>query len=143
MQNLKSIFLLLIYAHKGLNMNNFTGNIFDENGDYIMEATILDNFEETEEFEEAEQSEMIICDFDETYVFNKSEIYILDCGSKNEICFDDVQDDEIDCYANNFIERNISLIDYINEDVEDFNMLHLALTNKEIQIKKRKRLLLD
>lgn len=124
-------------------MNNFTGNIFDENGDYIMEATILDNFEETEEFEEAEQSEMIICDFDETYVFNKSEIYILDCGSKNEICFDDVQDDEIDCYANNFIERNISLIDYINEDVEDFNMLHLALTNKEIQIKKRKRLLLD
>lgn len=123
-------------------MNNFTGNIFDENGDYIMEATILDNLEENDDnimnvtildnFEENHK-------FKESYLLEKSEIYDLDYDSNDEFGFDDVQDDDLEYSTNNFIEKNISLFEYLDEDITDFNMLDLAFTNTEKNSKKRKR----
>ena len=122
-------------------MNNFTGNIFDENGDYVMDATILDNLEITEE--------TVLCDFEdtyevqqpskcnETYLFNDSELEDLDYDPNGEFDFDAVQDDDLDYATNNFLERNISIFECFYEDLADFNLLNLALT--EQQSKKRKR----
>ena len=83
-------------------MNNFTGNIFDENGDYIMDATILDE-------------------------------------PDTEIDFDDVEDNDLDYNQYNFIEENISLFDYLNEDIADISILEIALNDTENNSKKRKR----
>ena len=112
----------------------YFGTYFDENGDTFVEETILDKSEETE---------TVLCDFEETnkfkesYLFNNSEID--DLNLNDDFDCDDVQDDDLDYDTNNFIERNISLFECLNEDTADFNLLNLALTNTEQHIKKRKR----
>ena len=117
-------------------MNNFifTGRYFDENGDTFVEDTILDDGSE----ELDPTPEPVLCGFVETYLFNKSEVENLDYKSTDDFDFDDVQDDDLEYATNNFIERNISLFDYLDEDLADFNMLNFTTTNTEHQSKKRK-----
>lgn len=120
-------------------MNNFTGNIFDENGDYIMDATILDNFQE----HECDITSATLVEethkFNESYLLDKSDIDDLDYDSNDEFGFDDVQDDDLEYATNNFIEKNISLFEYLDEDIADFNMLNLAFRNTGGNRKKRRR----
>ena len=118
-------------------MNNFifTGTYFDENGDTFVEDTIMEDGSKEDE----PTLETVLCDFEETYLFNKSEVEDLDYKSTDDFDFDDVQDDDLEYATNNFIERNISLFDYLDEDLADFNMLSFRRTNTETQSKKRKR----
>lgn len=103
------------------------------------EVIVLD-YKTTDDRKEDEPTlETVLCDFEETYLFNKSEVEDLDYKSTDDFDFDDVQDDDLEYATNNFIERNISLFDYLDEDLADFNMLSFRRTNTETQSKKRKR----
>lgn len=98
------------------------------------------DYKSTDELKENEPTlETVLCNFEETYLFNKSEVEDLDYKSTDDFDFDDVQDDDLEYATNNFIERNISLFDYLDEDLADFNILSFRKTNTENHSKKRKR----
>lgn len=127
-------------------MNNFPEYIFDENGDYIVEATILDNFSESASCHY--DGEKMICVIEEIRNSNQTnklnnfeefDISDLDYSPESKFTFDDVEDDDLDYETHNFIEKNISLLDYLDEDLADMNMLNIVLTNTMHIAKKRKR----
>jgi hypothetical protein len=106
-----------------------------------MDATILDNFSENS----------ILCDVEETTTtpntkqtnklnnFEEFDISDIDYDPNGTFTFDDVEEDDFDYDTNNFIEKNISLLEYLDEDMADIIMLDSVLTNTANNDKKRKR----